>query len=407
MMYERERSEIHKTRKSRVLSRLGTRLGFAVWAMAAAVWFIEAGEEVIPIGHGSTPAVASDDNDDSIVAWQNSDSEVVVQSLRMGVTVGIPIRISAVDEAQRSAAAAHLVDNEFVVAWEEAGDAGTGIMARRVQVLNAPVPGMGVTVGIPIRITEVGSSPAVDADEDGNFVVAWTAPDPVPHAQGAHRHFVIRSSRMGVTVGIPIRLGARSGATPPDVARRPDGDSLVVWEDAFKNISGAIVDASGDVVKDRIRINHLRLGRQSSPAVTVPLDGNFTVVWERRIFNHRFVVGRRIGVDGHGIGGEFLVSLSSSTVATEPDVASDPWGRSFATWTSRPWHTGDRLILGRPLDLDGGGGDEFLLASPNAVVSSVDRASGAEDFVVVWESEDDDALTAGNVIASRFVLVPY
>jgi hypothetical protein len=373
-------------------------------------------DEDIPIGHGTAPAVAGNGQDDSVVAWKDADSRVVVQALRMGVTVGAPIQVSPASAAQRRAAASHLVANEFVVAWEEEGEAGTAIMARRVLVeddseepFDGPVPSMGVTVGAPIQIAAVGNSPAVDADEDGNFAVAWTAPDSQPSTLGqlpnSNRHFVLLVSRMGVTVGAPVQLGASSGATPPDVARRPDGDMLVVWEDAGKDISGALVDASGEVVEDGFRVNHLRLGRQASPAVTVPLDGNFLVVWERNIFGLRFVVGRRIAVDGQGLAGEFLVSPSISLVATEPDVAADAWGRTFVTWTAKGLHHSAHSILGRDYDLSIGVlGDLIVVASPEAVVSAVDQSGNDDDFLVVWESEGNTS--SGNVIAGSHIQVP-
>lgn len=400
-MSEREHSRIQESRRRRGPIRLGALLGFSVWAMAAAVWLIGA-DETITIGQGNAPTVAADHRDESIVAWESSDREVVVQSLRMGITLGVPFRVSSVDAAQQNAAAAHLTANEFAVAWEEEGDTGTGIMARRIRV----VPSMGITLGVPIRIAEVGTSPAVDADDKGNFVVAWTAPDPSSSFHGSssdsHRHFLVALSRMGITLGVPIQLGAASGPTPPDVARRPDGDSLVVWEDASADIRGAVVDAFGDVVNDRIRINQSRLGRQSSPAVTVPLDGNYTVIWEREVLKLRFLVGRRLGVDGEGIGDEFPVSLSLSTIPTEPDVASDGWGRGYVTWTSRrPFH-GAKAILGRQLDLDGAVGPESVLAGSNAVVSSVDQSDSIEDFFVAWESDG----AGGPVISGGFVLVP-
>lgn len=402
-MKEREPLKFRKGRPSRLWI-----LGIAVWALAVGVWIIEADEDEITIGAGEAPTVASDDLDHSIVAWQSSDVQIVVQAFRMGATVGAPFRISSSPAAEHRAASAHLTENEFVVAWEEDDGTGPGVAARRVKVEDplGPMPAMGATVGAPIQITTSGIAPAVDADQDGNFVVAWTAPAASPLANDGsgsnYRHMVARLSRMGATVGAPLAVGSAGPATPADVARRPDGDFLVVWEDRFRNIRGTVVDDSGDVVRDDFRVNHLRLGHQSSPAVADLLDGYFTVVWDRKVLGLRFVVGRRVLIDGSPLGDEFLVSLSASTVSTDPAVAADAWGRGYVTWTSRrPFH-GTRSILGRQLDLDGAVGPQIVISSPGAVVSSIDRTSTDHDFVVVWESQGN----GGPEISGGFIQLP-
>ncbi len=137
----------------------------------------------------------------------------------------------------------------------------------------------------------------------------------------------------------------------------------------------------------------------------MPLDGEFTVVWERELPEtaERRIYGRRISTLGRPLGSEFLVSLSASGQSMEPAVAADAWGRTLVTWTHQD--EGGSQIFGRQLDLDGSAfGAVLRIAPPQAMTPQIAPASNDSDFVVVWESSSETALFENEVVG-RFVLL--
>ena len=85
------------------------------------------------------------------------------------------------------------------------------------------------------------AAPAVAADPDGNFVVAWTNERSYGDGYGiyAQRYDAARAAR-----GAPFQVSTIGGQGNPAVAIDADGDFVITWDDAH-NIRARRYNASG------------------------------------------------------------------------------------------------------------------------------------------------------------------
>lgn len=374
--------EESKTRRRRALG-IAIRTAFGIWVLAGMAWAVVVAGDLFQIGKGSRPAVATDDMGNQVVVFQAADGGIRGR-LRdsRGRTVGIELEVSSDPEASKPEVA-FLRSGGFLVAWEN-GDDEPAIVARRFN-------SKGRSVGIELLIGDDGRDPAIGVDDRDVLVAAWTTPADA----GANKflHAVRRFDRNGRTVGIERLIGQRGPATPAALAVQEAGRFLVVFEDQRGDIVAQAFDVDGAPLVDVFRVNESRAGSQASPDVTVALDGDYTVVWERALpgSGGRQVYGRRISALGRTVGIEFLVSETSSELPTSPAIMADERGNTVVTWVSH--EDNQSCVLAREVTLDSRAvGIEFLVDSGTSAVSSrVSRGGRTGDFVVVWDADDGEA----------------
>lgn len=388
-----------KTRTSRQVVRAGLWTAFAIWLAAGTIWMATANEEIFGVGAGRNPSVTADHRGGAVVTWEGAGDKVVARRVgRDGSPLGDLLRVSQGDDRESKPVVAPLGARGFVVAWERRDDEGVEVAAARLRS-----SGRNLRVDDPELFELEGSDPAIGSDDQERIVVAWTG----PALPGNHIHLAQRFGRDGSPLGDLLRLGKRGPATPAALAVTPAGEFLVAWEDSSSDIRAALVSRDGSPLGDLLRINSSRLGRQSSPAATAPLDGDFTVVWERQLPGNgdRRVYGRRVSATGSPLGDDFLVSLSASVGTMEPAVSADAWGRTLVTWTHQAGGVSE--ILSRQLDLEGAAfGAEVVIALPVAAAPQLAPAANDSDFVVVWEHATEVSVPDTDV-NGRFIQLPY
>ena len=179
----------------------------------------------------SSPSVAMDNNGDFVVVWkQGSVATSLIYAQRYnssGVAQGAILKISGVAEtiAERPAVAMDS-SGDFIIVWEDIGQDGSGygIYAR---LYNSS--GQALESEYRVNTTTMFSqtSPRVDMNSNGEFVVCWTSDqtgDPNIYAQ--------KYSSSGSASGIEFLVNTNTTNNQgfSDVALDDDGDFVVVWE---------------------------------------------------------------------------------------------------------------------------------------------------------------------------------
>lgn len=359
-------------------------------------------EEELNLAQGREPVATTNTNGEVMVLWESPEGGLAGQALdAYGDPRGQEFPIPGLDGGERRPAAAWIDNDQVVIAWEDSA-AASGVKVQQFGY------GLGdnflIASGQPIAIAGA-LYPALAADEDG-FAVAWTSTDG-PNGQ----HYVAffdgetQTFRSGQGLGDNFRIGKPGAVTPPGIAvAEGTGHALVVWEDASKDImAAAFAGRSG--LGDNFRVNASSQGWHSSPTVTATLDGDFLVVWEQESSNgERYVYGSRVSRSGSGLGDNFRISTAPSYAAQRPSLAADPWGRQIVTW-SRVDGSG-AAIMAQAVDLAGRrNGPAFRVdpGDPFPGMSRVTRGGQGTDFVVLWEADETSETPD---IRVRFLTVP-
>ncbi|MCP4655528.1 MAG: hypothetical protein GY856_08935 [bacterium] len=403
--------ELRLGRKAGLLGSPGIWLGLAAAIGLGIVWVGLAGElgEQFGIGEGTRPAVATDDYDNAVVVRESFDGDGQGIMGRIYDSYGKPIGrdflLNALTtDSQVKPDVVFLPSGEFVVTWQNDGPEGSEIVALRSDSYGKPIGR-----DFQINTLERASDPAIGADDEGNFVVAWTGvawPGSIP----IYRHFIRRFDSYGKPIGRETAFGWQTTASPPAVAVRPSGEFLVVWENQISNIRGLAFDSYGKPIGRDFRVNVFGWGDQSAPDATVALDDEYTVVWERELRNGvRSVYARRVAHFGMPFGWEHKVSCSFCMESSHPAVAADAQGNTVVTWRSAA--EGESQVLARMVDLDGMpvGGEFQINWTSSGMHGLLDIAAGGPgDFIVVWESNEVTMFSEedGPSIFGQYLTVP-
>ena len=299
----------------------------------------------------------------------------------------------------------------FIVAWsdDQSDGDGLGVVGRRYDRLGAPL-----SDEFPVNTVTTGDQrdPRVAADYYGNFVVVWSS----THA-GSSQILARRFDPTGTPAGPEFLVNTyTTGAqTSPDVAMNVES-FVVVWSSApagveaghdgsGSGIFGQRYSANGTPDGPEFQVNTYTTGEQTSPAIGMTY-GPFDVMWrsEGQDGSLGGIFGQRFGTGGPE-GAEFQVNTYTPGDQTTPDVAMSNTG-TFATWATEGVDGSDLGISGR-LFAFGPMGPEFQV---NTYTTGPQRnprvaANGFwQDFVVVWESEGQDAPgdPGTGVFAQRF-----
>jgi hypothetical protein len=251
----------------------------------------------------------------------------------------------------------------------------------------------------------------VAMDADGNFVVVWAGEDDGPDGV----LFQLYDSA-GVPVGTDV-LVSPAVDTGAVVAYAPDGSFIVVRSTSDimgGDVMGQLHDTAGVPIGGEFPVNSYVTGRQSRQSVSVDGDGNFVVVWESRQFgmdigqdgDGQGIFGQRLDSSGAPIGGEFQINTYTTFDQERPSVASSDDGAFVVVWEGigPPGLLDGREVFARRYDTTGGAlGPEFRVNSYTTGFQTYPgvAAAGNGDFVVVWESRDQDGEDEG-IFGQRF-----
>lgn len=276
--------------------------------------------------------------------------------------------------------------------------------------LSATAQLLGPEFAINSYTTSNQLHPAVAIDAAGNFVVVWT--DDGQEGSVNYGIFGQGFDPAGGALGAEFHVnGFMTGQQKyPAVAASGSNDFLVVWESqgqdgAGVGIEGRRFTASGLPAGSEFQVNTYTTGYQSRPAVATNVNSSFLVVWSGLgLTDSAGVFAQRFNAAGGPLGSEFRVNTYTTGGQEEASVAADGLGNFVVVWADSARDGNNFGVFGQRLDAVGTpvGGDFQI----NSYTTERQRrpavaADGAGNFVVTWESYDQDGSHWG-VFGQRF-----
>lgn len=239
-------------------------------------------------------------------------------------------------------------DGDFVVAWMSTDSLSLNIRARRYN-------SAGVSQGDDFLVNTytTGSQffPDVAMDSDGDFVVAW-ASSGTPAGQTDTDGLSIQAQRYnnsGVSQGGQFQVNTYTTQNQiyPAVDMDEDGDFVIVWQSdgsdgtdmSASSIQAQIFRANGSPKGEQFQVNAFTTGSQFNAEVAMNADGDFIVVWDSfgsggddtQLFS---VQGRYYLRDGFSQYEDFQVNQYTTNNQNRSSVASDDFGDFIVVWES-------------------------------------------------------------------------
>jgi hypothetical protein len=338
----------------------------------------------------------------------------------------LPVRTSARDTAatpagtefrantyttnhQSEPAVAVDASGDFIIVWEGYAQdgSGSGIYAQRYDDSGAP---RGAEFRVNSHTSGSQRYPAVALDAAGNVVVAWYGPGP---GDGSGI-FARRFDADGAALGTEFRVNTNTADEQffPSVAMTGSGAVVVTWVSRTGDGSGEGVyaqryDGSGAPQGSEFRINTQTIGAQRFPDAAIDAAGNFVITWESQIGDGSDygIFARRFDADGIPRGDEFLVNSYTTGEQLRPTIAADAQGNFVIAWESRDQDGYTMGVYAQRYGVDGAPrGAEFRVnaytlfsqASASAAMTS------AGEFVIAWVDGSRDGGNGPGVYAQRF-----
>ena len=189
------------------------------------------------------PAIAMNASGDAIIVWESSEQDGDGRGIygqrydSTGAPVGTEFLINTeTSDNQDNPSVAMDALGNMIVAWESTGQdgSGSGIYAQRYD-------NQGNPDGDEFRVNSVNdgnqTSPVVDIDGAGNFIIAW-----VDDTQGGNGNnlFARQYDNKGKVVGDEFQVNSTTANDQGDVALviNDDSDVLLVWESDSQDTDG-------------------------------------------------------------------------------------------------------------------------------------------------------------------------
>jgi hypothetical protein len=357
-------------------------------------------------------AVCSAANGDFVVTWRSrpgqdgDESGVFGQRFDSGgAKQGTEFQVNSYTAgAQSYAQVCCAADGEFVVIWQSVGQDGDqgGIFGQRFDSGGAK---RGPEFQVNTFTTERQYFPSLCCDANADFVVSWSSRDQDGELTGV---FGQRYDDQGDPRGTEFQINTFTGdrQETPRLCCDEDGDFTVAWESKGQDGSQPGVfaqrfDSGGMAQGFEFHVNTFTVDDQRDPAVCCGADGRSVITWESRADqdgDERGVFGQRYDAQGLPQGGEFQINTYTTDGQFSPAVCCDRAGDFVVSWTSFTQDGSERGVFGQRFDSLGvPQGTEFQVNEYTTAFqeSPAIACSAGGDFVVTWESEDQDGSSDG------------
>jgi hypothetical protein len=236
-------------------------------------------------GNQLHPSVASASQAGTfVVAWAGPDGDTYGVFARRfssaGAALGGDLRVStySTGKQQHPSVASDGAGN-FVVAWESAGQDGSGygVYMRRFDSAGAPLTGDLLSSSVTIGDQR---SPRVAMDDSGDFVLVFTSTGVDGNGTAVRAQ---RYSSSGAALGgqFTVNTFTTGDQTAPDVSMDTAG-FVVVWhspgDGAVNGVFGQRYKKTGERIGVEFQVNTYTTGDQTVPAVV--LGRNLVVAWQ-------------------------------------------------------------------------------------------------------------------------------
>ena len=296
------------------------------------------------------PAVAMDSAGNFVVAWAGSNQigpgpEIFARRYNAaGAALSGEFRVNTyTTSSQGSPSIAMDADGDFVVAWDsygqETGQIGTGVYAQRFNSAGVP---QGGEMHVNTFTTSYQRTPDVATDAVGNFVIAWDSFEQDGSSIGVYAR---RYNAAGVPLSGEFRVNVFTinEQYTPAISADDAGNFVVAWTSRGQDgsIDGVFMrrfDAAGNALSGDVRANTFTTGVQSFPTIDADADGDFVVAWHSQAEDGDFygVYAQQFSAAGAPQGGEVRVNTFTTGSQAGPDVAVDADGDAVIAWSSIP-----------------------------------------------------------------------
>jgi hypothetical protein len=251
------------------------------------------------------------------------------------------------------------------------------------------------------------SAPALAADSNGNFIIAWSSYAQDGDSGGIFsQRFDANYSPLGGEFQINTTIGGNQ--TAPDIAADLDGNFIVVWHGPGPNeedIFAQRFDCYGQAVGSEFRVNDDPNGRDLHPKVSMSKTGTFVIVWE----NNQVVAHYEIWQILYKIYDLNAVAIAAGKVnllfqCRYPDVAIDGNNNFTVVWVQDDIYHTSNLIMARQYYGNGTAKNspwEVNTTNLNSLTQPSIAMDGSGHFIVAWDGHRDSA-NEDDIYARRY-----
>jgi len=303
------------------------------------------------------PAVAAGIQGGFVVVWQSIGSAGTDQDFfsiqgqrfdSLGNPLGGEFQVNSyTTDSQETPDVASDGLGNFVVVWWSYGSFGNdpnlSVQARRFDQDGAP---LGAEFQVNSYTTYAQWTPAVAADSQGNFVVAWLSEGSFGNDTSGLSVQARRFDASGTPLGAEFQVNTYTTGHQyfPTVAMDPQGGFVVAWESgdnsggpdgSHKSIQARRYDASGNPQGDEFVVNSYTTGDQELASLALDSRGNLVIAWECWWSSTEDgIEAQRYDASGSPLGGEFQVESYTTSYQFRSAVAADALGNFVIAWES-------------------------------------------------------------------------
>ncbi|MCA9094757.1 MAG: hypothetical protein KDA68_14820, partial [Planctomycetaceae bacterium] len=267
------------------------------------------------------PSIAMDADGDFVIAWSSFLQDgggfgIYAQRYNaLGAPQGAEFRVNtSTNTDQLSPSIAMDALGDFVISWRSFGQDGqyNGIYAQRFDSAGVP-QGSEFQVNTWTSLDQRYQSVGMDAD--GDFVIAWQSNLQDGSGYGIYAQ---RYNALGVPQGSEFLVNSTTAGNQvfPAVDMDDDGDFIITWMSKLQDGSGYGIyaqryNALGVPQDSEFRVSTYTSNDQSFPAIAMDAGGDFIITWQSNLQD-----GSGWGI--YGIGFNFTptnIELSNSSLA--------------------------------------------------------------------------------------------
>lgn len=294
------------------------------------------------------PVVSMNDNNDFIVAWSQDDGARIptlyeIKYMRYSVEDGVvtddgPFTVATSSNSLDEVDIALDNSGNFAIVWEEAGTSYEEIKAKYYSSENISDGELEVSQSTNFDQTD----PAVDIDEDGNFIIVWKGQEgeyssvSVLNTRSYNQNSPLDNAEALISFSdfdFP-RLHS------PDVALNGDGSFVVAWEyessyGTQEYIRSQVYDADKNSISNVINVASSSYTLMGDPQIAMDKDGGFVVSYNADSYggNQQTIAGKRYNRFGDQIESwNFYNESTTSNVAGGPAIGMNDRGDFVVAW---------------------------------------------------------------------------
>ncbi len=305
---------------------------------------------------------------------------------------------------QRNADVTMAADGSFIVVYtSDGGDGDFGtVFAQRY---NANGTKRGGEFVVNSYTTSTQSSPSIDCEADGDFVVVWSSNGGTGTDTDSNSVQGQRFGSDGSSVGSQFQINTHTTSSQgePWIDHCGNNDFVVVWssneqDGHSRGVYGQRYNSDGSLKGSEFAINTYTNNNQMHPQVGCDQNGDFVVAWQHDSYTWGAYTRNTIFARTYGSNGsphqtpEFQVSGDTTRHWNRPSVDSADNGNFVVAWYGYDNPVWNYSTFARRYDFDGDAlGSQFMVndgaGDPTGSAEgfpSVGMDSDG-DFIVVWK----------------------